>query len=96
MVRLAEPERQADQEPGSDVTDDILRNRLGVAEYLRHLRNDPGNYGNGRPESGLGRLSHLSSVTKAQQRRASLRDVQFNSGVTALLLAKYVRRVGGG
>jgi len=45
---------------------------------------------------GHGRLSHLSAVTKAQQRRASLRDVRFNSGVTALLLAKYVRRVGGG
>jgi hypothetical protein len=35
-------------------------------------------------------------VTKAQQQRASLRYVQFNSGVTALLLAKHIRRVGGG
>ena len=36
VVGLAEPERQPDHEAGSDIADDILRNRLGVGEQFRH------------------------------------------------------------
>ena len=36
MVGLAEPERQPDHEIGSDIADDILRNRLGIGEQFRH------------------------------------------------------------
>ena len=36
MVGLAEPERQADHEVGSDIADDILRDRFGVGKQLWH------------------------------------------------------------
>jgi hypothetical protein len=36
MIRFAKPERQADHEVGSDIADDILRDRFGVGKQLRH------------------------------------------------------------
>ena len=36
VVGLAEPQWQADHQIGSDVTNNILGDRLGVGEYLRH------------------------------------------------------------
>ena len=36
VIRLAEPERQADHQIGPDVTDDILGDRLGVGEQFWH------------------------------------------------------------
>ncbi len=36
VVRLAEPKRQPDHQVGPDIADDILRDRLGVGEVLRH------------------------------------------------------------
>ena len=73
VVGLAEPERQAEHELGSDLADDIIRNRLGVAEYFRHW-NDPGNYGRGRPESGHGRLSHLFPIIVCDEGATATRE----------------------
>ena len=36
VIGLAETERQADHEVGSDVADDVLRDRFGVGEQLWH------------------------------------------------------------
>ncbi len=36
VVGLAEPERQSDHEVGSDIADDVLRDRFGVGEQLWH------------------------------------------------------------
>ena len=42
MVGLAEPEWQADHEAGSDIADDILRDRFGVGKQFWHQVADPG------------------------------------------------------
>ena len=42
VVGLAEPERQADHEAGSDIADDILRDRFGIGKQFWHQVADPG------------------------------------------------------
>ena len=57
VVGLAEPERQPDHEVGSDIANDILRNRVGVGEQARH-RGGSETTGTQRPESDAD-LRHL-------------------------------------
>ena len=59
MVGLAKPERQADHEVGSDITDDVLRDRFGVGKQLWHQLRNPGIIGGAkRPESNASRRSY--------------------------------------
>ena len=67
VVGLAEPERQADHEVGSDIADDILRDRFGVGKQLWHQVADPGTAGAAnRPESDASQRSY--SVFAAELR----------------------------
>ena len=41
VIGLAEPERQSDHEVGSDIADDVFRDRVGVGKQLWHRDADP-------------------------------------------------------
>ena len=59
MVGLAKPERQADHEVGSDIADDILRERFGIGKQLWHHVADPGHsWRANRPESDASQRSY--------------------------------------
>ena len=75
VVGLAEPERQADHEVGADIADDVLRNVIGVGEFLRHRDSVWSNKAGiaGSPSAGF-ELSEPSILPSA--RSGILRDTR--------------------